>query len=70
MDNSANETGFRIERKTGTAGVWARIDWVRANRTAYIDTGLVSGTVYVYRVRASNANGHSAFSKPARVKTP
>jgi large repetitive protein len=68
-DNSTDETGFRIERKTGSAGTWAEITTVGANVTAYANTGLAAGTNYYYRVRAYNATGNSAYSNEANATT-
>ncbi|MDZ7364066.1 MAG: fibronectin type III domain-containing protein [candidate division KSB1 bacterium] len=68
-DNSNNETGFKIERKIGAAGEYAQIDTVAANVTTYASTGLSGSTQYFYRVRASNANGHSAYSNEASATT-
>ena len=60
-DNVVNETGFRIERKTGT-GSYAEIATVGVNATSYTNSGLTSNTIYLYRVRAYNAAGNSAYS--------
>jgi RHS repeat-associated protein len=68
-DNSNNETEFRIERKTGSAGTYAQITTVGANVTAYSNTGLANGTTYFYRVRASNSVGNSAYSNQANATT-
>lgn len=70
-DNSANESGFKIERKTGAGGAWAQIGTVGANVTTYADTsGLTPATTYTYQVRAYNAAGDSAYSNPASATTP
>lgn len=61
-DNSGNETGFKIERKTGAAGTWSQIATVGANVTSYSSTGLMANTTYYYRVRAYNVTGDSAYS--------
>ncbi|MGB7157341.1 MAG: fibronectin type III domain-containing protein [Tepidisphaeraceae bacterium] len=63
-DNSANETGFQIQRKTGTGGNYATIFTAGANATSYVDAdaSLLPGTQYIYRVRAVNGAGTSAFS--------
>src|SRR6185436_6439139 len=53
-DNANNESGFRIERKTGAGGTYAEIATVGANVTSYSNTGLSAGTTYYYRVRAYN----------------
>lgn len=68
-DNSTNETGFKIERKTGAAGTYAQIGTVGAGVVAFNDTGLAANTAYYYRVRASNAGGDSAYSNEANATT-
>jgi subtilisin family serine protease len=67
-DNSSNENGFRIERRTGS-GDWARIGRVDANVTTFANTGLSAATTYVYRVMAVNAAGASAGSNEASATT-
>jgi hypothetical protein len=61
-DNSADENGFAIERKTGTNGTFAQISTVAANIRSYADTGLTVGSTYCYRVTAFNSIGASVFS--------
>jgi len=69
-DNSSDETGFKIERKTGSGGIYSQIATVGANViTIYSDTGLTSGTTYYYRVRAYNAAGDSVYSNEAYATT-
>jgi len=68
-DNADNETGVKIERKTGAGGTYAQIATVGANVTSYGDTGLAAGTTYYYRVRAYNALGNSPYSNEANATT-
>jgi len=68
-DNSADETGFQVERAIG-AGAFGVIATVGANVTAYSDTTVVGGTTYSYRVLATGAGGNSAYSNTATVTTP
>jgi titin len=68
-DSSNDETGFRIERKTGAAGTYAQVGSVNANVKAFADTNLVGGTQYFYRVRAFNTGGNSGYSNEANAKT-
>lgn len=72
VDESDNETGFKIERRTA-AGVWAQIATVLAGVQAYTDdnagAGLANGTQYYYRVRAYNALGNSAYSGEVNATT-
>lgn len=68
-DNSTNETGFKIERKTEAGGTYAQVATVGANVTGYTDTGLSVYTTYYYRVRAYNAFGNSSYSAEKSVYT-
>jgi uncharacterized protein (TIGR02145 family) len=58
-DNSTNETGFRINRKSGTDS-FALIATVAANITTFKDTGLTAHTAYTYNVLSFNSAGNSA----------
>ena len=67
-DNAGNETGFRIERSSnGTS--FTQIDTTSANVVTYANIGLMKNRFYNYRVRATNANGDSAYSNIASAKT-
>jgi hypothetical protein len=69
IDNSSDETGFRIERSdNGTSG-WTTIATAGANVTSYPDSGLAENTSYYYRVCAINGNGDSDYSNVALGKT-
>jgi hypothetical protein len=69
VDNSDNETSFKIER--GPDGInFSQIGTVGANITTYSDTTVVESTTYYYRVRASNAFGDSGYSNTASATTP
>jgi len=64
-DNSSNESGFKIERKTGSGGTYSEIATVAANETSYSNTGLSEATAYYYRMRAYNLAGNSNYSSEA-----
>ena len=68
-DNSTNETGFKIERKTWSGGTYAQIATVGAGVTTYPNTGLSASTEYYYRVRAYNTAGNSTYSNEAHATT-
>jgi len=68
-DNSTDETGFKIERKTGATGSYSQIISLGANVTSYSDTGLTPSTSYYYQVRAYNSNGDSTYSNEANATT-
>lgn len=67
-DNSTDETGFIIERRTST-GSYVEIATVGANVTSYSNTGLKESTTYYYRVRAYNSAGYSDYSNEASALT-
>ncbi|HOB15677.1 MAG TPA: fibronectin type III domain-containing protein [Defluviitoga sp.] len=60
-DDSDNETGFKIERKTDSTD-WSEIKTVETNVTEYTDTDLAPNTKYYYRVKAYNKVGESGYS--------
>ena len=68
-DNSADETGFKIERSPDGSTDWTQIATAAANATSYADTGRSAVTTYFYRVRANNAVGDSAFTNTASATT-
>jgi Cohesin domain/Secretion system C-terminal sorting domain/Fibronectin type III domain len=68
-DNSTNETGYKLERNSGSSGAWTEIAALPANSTSYADTGLSDGTRYFYRVFAYNGGGNSGFSDVADAVT-
>ncbi len=72
-DNANNETGFVVERATGSgAGLtFAVIATINTPNTAtYVDNTVEPKFTYTYRVLAFNAGGNSAYSNVAVVVTP
>ncbi len=61
-DQSDNETGFRIERSSGSGGTFSEIDLVGANVSNFSDTGLPADSEFCYRVRAYNSAGDSSYT--------
>ncbi|WP_293896008.1 FISUMP domain-containing protein [Flavobacterium sp.] len=57
-DNSTNETGFKIERKTG-AGTYAVVGTTATDINTFSDTGLTPCTTYTYRIYSYNSVGNS-----------
>ena len=69
-DNSSNESGFKVERCTGSnCTSFAEIGTVGANSTGATNSGLARRTTYGYRVRAYNASGNSAYSNVVYATT-
>jgi hypothetical protein len=72
QDNSSNELGFIVERKTGdSASVdpYAILDTLAANSTSYVDSTLADTTTYTFRVIAFNEFILSDYSNLASVTT-
>jgi len=67
QDNSNNEDGFIIYRKTGAN--YIEFDRVGPNVTTYWDVDLWCGLTWCYGVRAFNESGNSPFSNTACAKT-
>ena len=67
-DSSTNETGFKVERSTDGVN-FTLLTTVGGNVTTYGSTGLAAGTLYAFRVRATNAAGDSANSNLASATT-
>lgn len=81
IDNATNETGFKVERKTGENGIFRVIGVVAFDITSCIDSGtseslplaeraLLPETEYYYRVCAYNRGGDSDYSNEISATTP
>lgn len=57
-DNSTNESGFKIERRSDT-GTYKVIGTTNLNVISFSDLGLQPGSVYFYRVYSFNSTGSS-----------
>lgn len=69
-DNSANETGFRIERCLNAfCSTFVEIATVGANVTSFSNTGLGALIYATYRVRAYSSFGNSTYSNSASAVT-
>jgi hypothetical protein len=70
VDNSASETGYKIERKRLLGGTYSQIALVGANVQSYADTsGLDPNTKYYYRIRATNGTLDSDYSNEPSATT-
>jgi probable HAF family extracellular repeat protein len=69
IDNSNNESGFEIEQRDA-GGVFAKIATTGKDVNSFIDATVSGGTTYIYRVRAVNPGGVSAFSNTTSGTTP
>ncbi len=69
-DNAINETGFVIERADNGGAFTLLAEVGAVNNTgsvSYVDTNVVAGSAYQYRVAAINAAGLSAYSNTVSI---
>ena len=69
QDNSADETGFRLQRRVEGSADWVPVGITATNIAEFSDNRLVPGTSYHYRVQAFNAIEVSDFSNEIRATT-
>lgn len=82
-DNSDNESNFVIERcdqvsvapkgeKTAGSciGSWRSIATVGPNSTSYVDNTAAVNHTYLYRIKATNSKGSSAYTQETAITTP
>ena len=65
-DNSSNENGFKVERKTRFGGAWKAIATTGADVTTYTDSPFRG--FWSYRVRATNSAGDSDPSNVVNIR--
>jgi len=61
-DNADNETGYLLERSADGGATWPYSITLDDDAESYNNTGLVEGRLYVYRIRAVNLAGDSAYA--------
>ena len=72
QDNSSNELGFILERKTGdsaSVAAFTVLDTLGAGLTSFEDSTLADTTTYTFRVKAFNLFTQSSYSNLASVTT-
>jgi fibronectin type 3 domain-containing protein len=69
VDNSTDETGFDVYRKSATSD-WARIGGVQANVASYQDKTAAATTAYTYKVIVLRNGLGFGWSNDAAVTTP
>lgn len=67
-DNSSNESEFDVETET-VGGSWTQVTTAPANATSTMVSGFAAGSTHLFRVRASNSTGYSAYSNTAAAAT-
>ncbi|UCH65008.1 MAG: hypothetical protein JSW63_10400, partial [Ignavibacterium sp.] len=68
-DNSNNEDGFIIERMIPLIEEYQSIENVESNVTSYIDTSVIDGQCYNYKIKAINNFTESGYAGPVQVVT-
>ncbi len=69
-DHSSHEDGFSIERRNiSELGPFGEIATLSSNSVSFDDGGLDASTEYLYRVRAYNGAGYSAYSNTGPATT-
>lgn len=68
-DYSYNETGFRIQRRTASSGIWEPLADLPTDTTTYNDRTVRPSTAYSYRIIAYNSKGDSVPSGTLTVAT-
>ena len=68
-DNSADEDGFMIMRRTASAG-FASVGFAGPDVTYFHDGTVSSGRTYTYAVHAVRAGGNSPISNETTVSVP
>ncbi len=66
IDQSDDETGFKVQYKTSAKGSWTTATTTAANATSYTITGLTTGTYWI-RVVAKNTNGDAMSSSETQA---
>lgn len=69
-DNSAFESGFRVERALVSDSSYEWIGRTLTNVTTYSDSTVLAGTAYVYRVAAYTETATSPYSSTVSITTP
>jgi hypothetical protein len=66
-----NATGLQVERCKGSKCTsFARIASLPGDIATFLDTTVSRSTAYLYRVRATNPAGPSAYTAPVGATTP
>jgi titin len=67
-DQSSNEDGFKLERRTPSSQ-YEEIIQLPANTTSYLDQSVEPKQFYYYRIRAYNLIGESSYSNEVVLET-
>jgi hypothetical protein len=65
VDNSGGVASFSLERRTSSSSTYVVVATLPAGQTSWIDSSVLSGTSYCYRVRAVTTAATSSYSNEA-----
>ncbi len=68
-DHGEAITGYTLQRKAGSGNYSNVSTTIAAGDTSYSDTGLTPGTIYTYRIHATNSIGNAEWSNEPVVTT-
>lgn len=63
IDHSAADAAFAIDRRSQSDPTFTTLTDVPPGVTSYVDSSIVDGVTYCYRVKAFNASGESPYSE-------
>lgn len=66
-DNSSDETGFKIYKRTSSESAYTSLVTLDSNVTTYNDSAVTEGTEYYYAVSSVNQNGESRKTNPVSI---
>jgi uncharacterized protein (DUF2141 family) len=66
-DQSADETGFKVQYKTSAKGSWTTATTTAANATSYTISSLTAGKYWI-RVVAKNSDGDAMSSSEVQAE--
>jgi hypothetical protein len=67
VEQSNNESGYIVERKTGIDGKWVEIAILPANTTYYTDKAVVPYTQYLYRIKVFENTYYNASAASREI---
>ena len=70
VDNSSNETGFKVYRRVGTSGPFDLLATKGIGVETHTDSGLAVSTKYCYKVTSFNDIGESSQTSASCQTTP